>query len=103
MLKKSIQNVVGVGVVTLGLGACASSTPSSTMVLQGAIKMKGSMPHTSLVIEDKKSHKSYKIQNQEAFGLAQKQNQTLSLEVALVKDAIGPGFPAEVEVKRILP
>lgn len=79
----------------LGLTACARE---NMMELEGKVAMKGSAPHTYLSIKDSKSQKSYKIQNQAKFDLMKKQNQTVKVKAVLVKEAIGPGFPAVIEV-----
>ena len=79
----------------LGLTACAQE---NMMELEGKVAMKGSEPHTYFSIKDSKSQKSYKIQNQAKFDLMQRQNQTVKVKAVLVKEAIGPGFPAVIEV-----
>jgi len=83
---------------TVGLFGC---TQSESIELQGRIAMKGSATHTYLTIYDQKTHKSYKITNKEAFDLMRKQNQTIKLEAKLIKEAIGPGFPAVIEVTEV--
>jgi len=66
------------------------------MIVHGTLTMRGSsrMTHLELVTD----HGSYRIINPDAFGLMQQQNRSVRLKVRLVKKAIGPGFPAEVEV-----
>jgi len=76
-------------------------TQSESMELQGRIAMKGSATHAHLTIYDQRTHKSYKIKNKEAFDLMRKQNQTIKLEAKLIKEAIGPGFPAVIEVTEV--
>ncbi|RUM69444.1 MAG: hypothetical protein DSZ09_05720 [Sulfurovum sp.] len=76
-------------------------TQSHSIQLQGRLAMKGSSTHTYLSIYDKKSQKSYKIKNKEQFNLLQRQNQTVTLEATLLKEAKGPGFPAEIEVLKV--
>jgi len=92
MIKKLL-----VGIVAMGFIGCAES---QTVVLEGKVSVKGSFPHY-LNIKDIKSNKSYQIQNAEQFDLMKKQNQILKVEVKLIKEAIGPGFPAVVEVLQI--
>ncbi len=87
-----------IGLSLIGLIGC---TQDNTMELEGRVAVKGSSPHTYLSIKDSKSHKSYKIQNQEKFDLMKKQNQTVKIEVILIKEAIGPGFPAVIEVVEV--
>ena len=65
-------------------------------ILHGKLSMRGSghTAHLELITD----HGSYRITNPNAFGLMQQQNRSVHLKVRLVKKAIGPGFPAEVEV-----
>ncbi len=82
----------------LGFIGCAQD---NIMELEGRVAMKGSSPHTYLSIKDNKSQKSYKIQNQAKFDLMKKQNQTVKVKAVLIKEAIGPGFPAVIEVVEV--
>jgi hypothetical protein len=81
-----------------GLLGCAQE---NMMELEGRVAMKGSAPHTYLSIKDSKSQKSYKIQNQAEFDLMKKQNQTVKLKAVVIKEAIGPGFPAVIKVVEV--
>ncbi len=87
-----------IGLTIMGFIGCAQN---NTMELEGRVAMKGSAVHSYLNIRDIKSNKSYRIQNQEQFDLMQKQNQTVKVKVKLIKEAIGPGFPAIVEVLEV--
>jgi len=89
--------LIGVSLIGL-LRGCA---PDHVMELEGRGAGKGSEPHTYLSIKDTKSQKSYKIQNQAKFDLMKKQNQTIKVKAVLIKEAIGPGFPAVVEVVEV--
>ena len=82
----------------LGLIGCAQD---NIMVLEGRVAMKGSSLHAYLSIKDSKSQKSYRIQNQSKFNLMKKQNQTVKVQAVLVKEAIGPGFPAVIEIVEV--
>lgn len=82
----------------IGFIGCAQD---NTMELEGRVAVKGSSPHTYLSVKDSRSQKSYKIQNQAEFDLMKKQNQTLKLKAVLIKEAIGPGFPAVIEVVEV--
>ncbi len=95
-MKKYILYAAMAAGVTMG---CAKN--AQAIELRGGLYMKGSSPHSYLVIEDQKSHQQYKIRNAHAFKLAQKQRQIVTLKVKLVKKAAGPGFPAIVEVVEI--
>ena len=87
-----------VGLSLIGFIGCAQD---NMMEIEGRVAMKGSSPHSYLSIKDSKSSKSYKIQNQGKFDLMNKQNQTVKVEAILIKEAIGPGFPAVIEVVEV--
>ncbi|MDX1700622.1 MAG: hypothetical protein R3250_08400 [Melioribacteraceae bacterium] len=82
----------------IGLIGCAQE---NIVEIEGRVAVKGSSPHTYLSIKDSKSHKSYKIQNQSEFDLMTRQNQTLKVKAVLIKEAVGPGFPAVIEVVEV--
>ena len=88
-------------ILTLSILGLLGCTHSESMELEGRVSMKGTSAHTYLSIYDKKSHKSYKIENKKAFNLEKRQNQTLKLEAKLIKEAMGPGFPAVIEVVEV--
>jgi hypothetical protein len=93
------MNKIFIGVSLIGvLMGCAQE---NMMELEGRVAVKGSEPHTYLSIKDTKTQKSYKIQNQAKFDLMKKQNQTVKVKAVLIKEAIGPGFPAVVEVVEV--
>jgi len=79
------------------MGLIACSTPSDAIELE----VKGSSIHTYLSIKDTKSKVLYKIQNKNNFDLMNKQNQTVTVKVKIIKEDIGPGFPAVVKVLEI--
>jgi len=81
--------------VALSLLGCANSADT---IIEGKIAVKGSMPHTYLVIEDKATHKDYRIVNPKDFNLINRQNKIVKIKAEVVKKAIGPGFPAEIKV-----
>lgn len=89
--------LIGLSLIGLLVG-CAQD---NVMELEGRVAMKGSAPHTYLSIKDAKTQTSYKIENQAKFDLAKKQNQTVKLKAVIVKEAIGPGFPAVIEVVEV--
>jgi len=88
-------------IIALSLIGFIGCAQDNIMELEGRVAMKGSSPHTYLSIKDSKSQKSYKIQNQAEFDLMKKQNQTVKLKAVLIKDAVGPGFPAVIEVVEV--
>ncbi len=93
-----IQKTLMLALASLSLMAC---TEGDVAEVSGRLAMKGSSMHTYLVIEDTKTHKVLKINNKEAFDLMQRQNETVTLKVKLIKKAIGAGFPAVVEVLEV--
>ena len=82
----------------MGFIGCAQD---NMIELEGRVAVKGSSPHTYLSIKDSKSQESYKIQNQTEFDLMKKQNQIVKVKAVLIKEAIGPGFPAVIEVVEV--
>ena len=78
-----------------------TSIYGDAMELIGKIKVKGNMPHTYLTIEENNSNKSYNIENANEFNLTSMQNEIVTLKVKLLKQSIGPGFPAVIKVLKI--
>jgi hypothetical protein len=73
----------------------------NAMDIIGKIIIKGSAPHTFMVIEDANSSKSYAIANSKEFNLSSMQNETINIEANIIKSAIGAGFPALIEVLKV--
>ena len=88
-------------VMALTVMALMGCSKSDELSMEGKIAMKGSMPHTYLVIEDKQSHKDYKIQNSQSFNLMHRQKEIIKIKAKLLKKAVGPGFPAVIEVLEV--
>ena len=84
--------------MALTITGCANS-PS--VDIKGKIGVYGSSPHTYLAIRDSKSHKHYKIVNSKDFNLDNMQNKILEVNAKIIKQKVGPGFPAVIEVIRI--
>jgi len=93
-MKKTIAGVL----IMLSIIGCANSIE---VELEGKIAMKGSEPFSYLSIKDKESSKSYKIQNKESFDLMHKQKQVVKVKAELIKEAVGPGFPAVIKVVEV--
>ena len=72
-----------------------------SMVITGKVHMLGGGRMSRLSITDSTSGISYTIANPSSFALDSKQNQTIQLTAKLLKKAVGPGFPAVVEVLSI--
>jgi len=87
-----------IGLSLIGFIGCAQD---NIMELEGRVAVKGSSPHTYLSIKDSTSQKSYRIQNNESFDLMNKQNQTVKVKAVLIREAVGPGFPAVIEVVEV--
>jgi len=83
------------------IGLFVGCAQDHIMEIEGRVAVKGSEPHTYLSIKDTKTQTSYKISNQAKFDLAKKQNQTVKVKAVLIKEAIGPGFPAVIEVVEV--
>jgi hypothetical protein len=79
----------------LGVSACAGN---DIFTIKGKIFLKGSEPHTYVVIEEKDTHHTYKITNQKKFNLLHRQKEYITIQAKRIKKAIGPGFPEEIEV-----
>jgi hypothetical protein len=92
------KNIIAFG---LGLGILIGCTQSQSMELAGRISIKGPAHHSYLSIYDKVSQKNYKIQNKEKFNLGKYQNKEVVIEVKIIKEAIGPGFPAIVQILKL--
>jgi len=88
-------------ITAVTLGVVMGCAQNGDLELEGGLYMKGSSPHSYLVIEDQKSHKSYTIQNAKRFNLAKRQKEVVKLKAKLVREAIAPGFPAVVEVVEV--
>lgn len=88
--------ILGLGI--LGFIGCAQN---NIMEIEGRLAIKGSSVHTYLTIEDEKNHKYYQIQNRDSFDLDKRQNQTVKVKAKLIKKAVGPGFPAVIEILEV--
>jgi len=84
--------------ILLNFLACAKD---DIFIIEGKIKIKGSSPHTYVVIEDIQNHKVYKVKNKNSFNIMHKQKKLLIFKVKLLKEAIGPDYPALVEITNI--
>jgi len=69
-----------------GLGS-GCTNHAKTLELEGAIYLKGSVPHTYLVLEDIRSHRMYRIANPTAFDLIHRQRQRVRVEAKLLDEA----------------
>ena len=84
-------------IVLLAMAAMACATsPTYT----GTVKVTGSDPHLQLVLVTEDMH--YEIVGDLKGELWQQQQRTVSVQGTVVREAAGPGFPAQLEVRRIL-
>jgi len=95
-----MNKIITFGLSSLLFVSCANSA-SQTIELEGRIAMKGSEPHSYLVIEDANSSKEYKILNSSDFKLNERQNHIVKLKGQIEKNATGAGFPAQIEVTEV--
>jgi len=80
---------------------CTNQKDINATNINGTIYMKGSEPHTYLVIEENKTHKNYQITNPKQFDLISKQNQKLSLKAKVIKESNTPLIPTKIEVLEV--
>ena len=84
---------------TLLLGAAVTAC-TTLPTYTGTVVVTGSDPHVHLVLVT--DHASYEIVGDLKADLWQRQQQTVSVQGTVVRDAAAPGFPAQLEVRRIL-
>ncbi len=75
-----MKNILKLLLAAPFLGNCTNS-----IEISGVVKVKGSTPHTYLVIEDTKTNKNYQIKNTQKHYLEQKQNQEVKVKAKVVK------------------
>ena len=95
MKTKLIKTVLIVFAVTMILSC-------KTVTLKGKIAVKGNEPHTYLVLilEQNLEYAIVGDLRQEIW--TKYQGQVIKVQGKIVKQAVGPGFPAELEVSEIL-
>jgi len=93
-----MKKIISALLCMAGISGCAAH---NGLALKGKLYKKGSAPHSYLVIEDQQSRQSYQIENAGSFHLNKRQKETVSLRAKLLKKAIGPGFPAVIEVTEV--
>ena len=74
---------------------------SSVLTIKGRLTVAGYAPHSYLTIKDATTHRTYKIKNASSFDLMHKQKKVITIKGKLQQNAIGPGFPAVVEVLKV--
>jgi len=86
---------LGIGVMMMGC------TDAKDLQIEGAIYVKGSSPHTYIVIEDSNTHKNYQIVNANEFDLQHKQKQHLNIKAKVVQPSSSPLVPTKIEVLEV--
>jgi len=76
-------------------------TTQNQINLDGNIYVKGSAPHTYIVIEDSSTHKKYQIINAKDFNLQDKQKQHLKLKAKVIKESSSSFVPTQIEVLEV--
>jgi len=94
MLSKLLP-LVSIGVFIMG---CSTQ---NEIDLNGHIYVKGSSPHTYIVIEDNATHKNYQIINAKDFNLQDKQKQHLKLKAKVIQESSSSLIPTQIEVLEV--
>ena len=83
-------------IAAFGMLIAACSTLST---VTGRIVVKGSEPHTYLAIETPEGE--YALVGDLVDDVAEYQNRVITIQGMVVSEALGPGMPARLEVRRI--
>ena len=86
----------------LVLIAAGSGEPPGTVVLTGRVTVRGSEPHTVVVIASAERGDVELTGRLEPEIRARHQGRVLTLRCRIVREAIGPGFPAQAEALKIV-
>lgn len=94
---KHITSLLGTSIFFL----CNCTTQNEGIEVTGRLSIKGTTPHHYIALHDKKHQKIYKILNTKAYDISKYQNRILTLQLKVIKEERGIGFPTEVEVLSI--
>ena len=86
-----------VSIFVLGVAVLGGCMNGQNIEVEGTIKYVGATPHHYLALEDSKQH-LFKISNPQAFKLEKLQNHRVKAKVAIIKKAVGPGFPPIIKI-----
>lgn len=89
-------------IAALLLIAAGLAEPPGTIVLTGRATIRGNEPHTQVVIASAERGEVQLTGKLAEEIRARHQGKLLELRCRLVREATGPGFPAEAEVVKIL-
>jgi hypothetical protein len=65
------------------------------------LSINGYAQHSYISVKDKISQLTYKLKNGSDFNLTNRQHENIKLKIKVLKKAVGPGFPAIVEVMKV--
>ena len=95
-MAKRLSIIAGFILLAAGVSACRSAT------FQGKVAVRGSEPHTYLSLLSEEGRDAALVGPLAAEIEANFQGRYIRVEGRIVKEATGPGFPAEIEVVKIL-
>ena len=93
------KTVLKITLIFTFFNSCANG---DFITIEGKIKIKGSVPHNYIVLEDSKTSKDYKIINSKKFNLNALQNRVIKAKVKLIKKEIGANFPTLIEIVKLI-
>jgi hypothetical protein len=100
MLKTILAIIIAAGIFSCSDTVKGNVLPNSDTI-KGRVSVKGNEPHTYLALKTVKEE--FKIVGLLTNEIRDKyQNKYIEVKGAIIKKAIGPGFPAELEVTSIV-
>jgi hypothetical protein len=87
--------------LSLGFIILGCTTTANDINLDGTIYVKGSMPHTYIIIEDRKTQQKYQIINAKEFNLYNRQKQYLNIKAQIIKHSSSSLIPSKIKVLKI--
>lgn len=96
-MKLIIEDLVNITLLLF----CMSFIACDTSSWEGTLSLRGSEPHTQLVLSTS-SGESYELTGSMTAELARHQYRKVIIRGKLVSKAAGPGFPARIAVDKIV-